>query len=100
MSPNQNWWQVIPFPLCELQSKWIASLLSDRITLPSEEDMTEDVNTFYSSLQSLGTPKRYTHQMAGSLQVKGAQTDSIPFSMRTLCSLLSFHNVLKAKFAV
>lgn len=61
-------WKVIPFPLCELQSKWIASLLSERIMLPSEEEMTEDVKMFYSTLEVAGTPKRYTHQMPGLRQ--------------------------------
>lgn len=30
----------------------------------------EDVNTFYSTLEVAGTPKRYTHQMPGLRQVK------------------------------
>lgn len=60
--------QVVPFPLFELQSKWIAGILSNRITLPSEEEMMEDVRAFYSLLESSGIPKRYTHNM-GDYQV-------------------------------
>ncbi|XP_004298656.1 PREDICTED: flavin-containing monooxygenase FMO GS-OX-like 3-like [Fragaria vesca subsp. vesca] len=56
-------WKVVPFPLFELQSKWIAGILSNRITLPSEEEMMEDVRAFYSLLESSGIPKRYTHNM-------------------------------------
>ncbi|XP_062026116.1 flavin-containing monooxygenase FMO GS-OX-like 4 [Rosa rugosa] len=56
-------WKVVPFPLFELQSKWIAGLLSTRITLPSEEEMMEDVRAFYSLLEASGVPKRYTHNM-------------------------------------
>ncbi|XP_024030550.1 flavin-containing monooxygenase FMO GS-OX-like 4 [Morus notabilis] len=61
-------WKVIPFPLWELQSQWIAGLLSDRITLPSEEEMMADVNAFYSTLEVSCKPKRYTHQMPGLSQ--------------------------------
>ncbi|KAM6587619.1 hypothetical protein CsatA_010224 [Cannabis sativa] len=59
-------WKVIPFPLCELQSKWIAGLLSDRFDLPSQEEMMDDVNAFYYSLEVSGTPKRYTHNLGAS----------------------------------
>jgi len=48
----------------ELQSKWIAGVLSNRIALPSKEEMVEDAEAFYSSLEATGTPKRYTHNMA------------------------------------
>ncbi|GMY30066.1 flavin-containing monooxygenase FMO GS-OX-like 4 isoform X1 [Fagus crenata] len=62
-------WKAIPFPLCELQSKWIAGVLSNRFTLPSQEEMMEDVEAFYSSLEASGTPKRYTHCMGANLVV-------------------------------
>ncbi|KAM3734896.1 hypothetical protein ACB098_10G048400 [Castanea mollissima] len=54
---------VITFPMFELQSKWIAGVLSNRITLPSQEEMMEDVKAFYSSLEASGTPKRATHAL-------------------------------------
>lgn len=53
----------------ELQSKWIAGVLSNRLTLPSQQEMMEDVEAFYSSLEVSGTPKRYTHNMGGGTQV-------------------------------
>ncbi|CAH2048038.1 unnamed protein product [Thlaspi arvense] len=56
-------WKVVPFPLFELQSKWIAGVLSGRITLPAKEDMMKDIESFYSTLEAQGIPKRYTHQM-------------------------------------
>ncbi|XP_057449844.1 flavin-containing monooxygenase FMO GS-OX-like 4 isoform X2 [Lotus japonicus] len=56
--------RVIPFPLCELQSKWIASILSNRIALPSQEEMAKDIEAFYVSLEASGTPKSYTHNLA------------------------------------
>ncbi|KAL5728227.1 hypothetical protein ACHQM5_001339 [Ranunculus cassubicifolius] len=56
-------WKVIPFPLCELQSKWVAGILSGQFTLPSQEEMMSDVETFYANLEKAGVPKRYTHNM-------------------------------------
>ncbi|XP_059657481.1 flavin-containing monooxygenase FMO GS-OX-like 4 isoform X2 [Cornus florida] len=58
-------WKVVPFPLFEYQSKWIAGLLSGRLTLPSTEDMMADVEAFYSTLEASGIPKRYTHNLSG-----------------------------------
>ncbi|XP_031254862.1 flavin-containing monooxygenase FMO GS-OX-like 4 [Pistacia vera] len=57
-------WKVIPFPMCELQSKWIAGALSGRILLPSQEEMMEDTKAFYSTLEASGIPKRYTHNLS------------------------------------
>ncbi|XXG75909.1 hypothetical protein AAC387_Pa08g0376 [Persea americana] len=57
-------WKVIPFPLCEMQSKWVASVLSGRLALPSQEEMMMDVEAFYSKLDAAGMPKRYTHRMS------------------------------------
>ncbi|XP_061357804.1 flavin-containing monooxygenase FMO GS-OX-like 4 isoform X6 [Gastrolobium bilobum] len=54
---------VVPFPMFEMQSKWIAGILSNRIALPSKEEMVEDIEAFYSSLEASGTPKSYTHNM-------------------------------------
>ncbi|KNA15834.1 hypothetical protein SOVF_094670 [Spinacia oleracea] len=54
---------VVPFFLFEVQSKWIAGVLSGRISLPSEEKMMEDTEAFYSELELKGVPKRYTHKI-------------------------------------
>ncbi|XP_039170059.1 flavin-containing monooxygenase FMO GS-OX-like 4 [Eucalyptus grandis] len=59
-------WKAVPFPQFEHQSKWIAGVLSGRISLPSEEEMMEDVKDLYSELKALGIPKRYTHNLANS----------------------------------
>ncbi|KAK6787113.1 hypothetical protein RDI58_015638 [Solanum bulbocastanum] len=56
-------WKLIPFPRCELQSKWIAGVLSGRISLLSKEDMIADIDAFYSSLDASCIPKQYTHNM-------------------------------------
>ncbi|KAK4486398.1 hypothetical protein RD792_009072 [Penstemon davidsonii] len=55
---------VVPFPLIEFQSKWIAGVLSGRISLPSYEEMMVDIEAFYSSMEASAIPKRYTHNMA------------------------------------
>ncbi|XP_004299651.1 PREDICTED: flavin-containing monooxygenase FMO GS-OX-like 3-like [Fragaria vesca subsp. vesca] len=59
-------WRAIPFPCFELQSKWIAGVLSNRIALPSKEEMIEDVRAFYSSLEASGKPRRHTHDISKS----------------------------------
>ncbi|CAH9102592.1 unnamed protein product [Cuscuta epithymum] len=56
-------WKVAPFILFELQSKWIAKVLSGRVCLPLEEEMMADIEAFYLSIESRGLPKRYTHQL-------------------------------------
>ncbi|CAA7022613.1 unnamed protein product [Microthlaspi erraticum] len=59
-------WKVVPFPLFELQGKWIAGVLSGRIMLPSKEDMMGEIKSFYATLEAQGIPKRYTHQMGNA----------------------------------
>ncbi|XP_017973445.1 PREDICTED: flavin-containing monooxygenase FMO GS-OX-like 4 isoform X1 [Theobroma cacao] len=59
-------WKILPFPFFELQSKWVAGVLSGRITLPSQKEMMEDIKAFYSALEAAGIPKRYTHNMSES----------------------------------
>ncbi|XP_021722025.1 flavin-containing monooxygenase FMO GS-OX-like 5 isoform X1 [Chenopodium quinoa] len=54
---------ILSFFVYELQSKWVAGVLSGRISLPSEEKMMEDVEAFYSKLDAKGVPKRYTHKI-------------------------------------
>ena len=56
--------------MLELQSQWIAGVLSGRIGLPSQEEMMKDVEAFYLSLEASGTPKRYTHKI-GDYEVNG-----------------------------
>ncbi|XP_050226425.1 flavin-containing monooxygenase FMO GS-OX-like 4 [Mercurialis annua] len=58
--------KVMPFPLFEYQSKWIAGVLSGRIELPSLHKMMEDVEAFYLLLEASKTPKRKTHEMMHS----------------------------------
>ncbi|KFK43477.1 hypothetical protein AALP_AA1G130100 [Arabis alpina] len=57
----------LQFFMFELQSKWVASVLSGRVKLPSEDKMMEDVIAFYAKLESLDIPKRYTHFLTDPL---------------------------------
>ncbi|CAA7034233.1 unnamed protein product [Microthlaspi erraticum] len=54
-------YKVLPFPMFELQSKWIAGVLSGRIKLPSKEDMMVETKTMKATFEGLGIPKRFTH---------------------------------------
>ncbi|XP_074307001.1 flavin-containing monooxygenase FMO GS-OX-like 2 [Silene latifolia] len=54
---------ILSFTHFELQSKWIAGVLSGRISLPSEEEMMQDIEAFYSKLEATNVPKRHTHQL-------------------------------------
>ncbi|XP_026659694.2 flavin-containing monooxygenase FMO GS-OX-like 3 [Phoenix dactylifera] len=56
--------KVLPFPTFELQSKWVAGVLSGRIALPTQEEMMEDVKAFYLQMEVDGWPKRYTHNLS------------------------------------
>ncbi|KDP25636.1 hypothetical protein JCGZ_20792 [Jatropha curcas] len=59
-------WKVAPFPLIELQCKWIAGVLSGRIAIPLQQEMIEAVEAFYMTLEASNVPKRYTHRIGDS----------------------------------
>lgn len=48
----------------ELQSNWVAGVLSKRIALPLKEEMLADVKAFYEDLEANGKPKHRTHEMS------------------------------------
>ncbi|WVZ57588.1 hypothetical protein U9M48_007954 [Paspalum notatum var. saurae] len=53
--------KTIIFKSLELESKWVAAVLSGRVTLPSEEDMMTTVREHYQQMEEEGRPKRHTH---------------------------------------
>ncbi|KAL0550359.1 hypothetical protein IC582_014867 [Cucumis melo] len=59
----------VPLPIFELQSNWIAGVLSKRIALPSKEEMLADVKAFYEDLEVLGKPKHRTHELGDDMPV-------------------------------
>ncbi|KAL6906419.1 hypothetical protein ACP4OV_004020 [Aristida adscensionis] len=53
--------KTIVFRSLELESKWIAAVLSGRVALPSEEDMQAAMLEHYQRMEEAGRPKRHTH---------------------------------------
>ncbi|XP_038982496.1 flavin-containing monooxygenase FMO GS-OX5-like isoform X1 [Phoenix dactylifera] len=56
-------YKTIIFRMLELQSKWIAQVLSNKIALPPEEDMITSVNNLYLQMEETGKPKHHTHSL-------------------------------------
>lgn len=54
------------FRIYELQSKWIAGVLSSKLQLPSEEEMLADVEHYYKHMLESGIPKHHTHLLGHS----------------------------------
>ncbi|KAG6553594.1 hypothetical protein Mapa_004508 [Marchantia paleacea] len=55
--------KIVPFPLFQVQSKWISKLLSGKVELPSESIMMSDVKQFYEELEANGLTTYNTHTM-------------------------------------
>lgn len=55
-------WQVVPFPLCELQGEWIARVLSGERPLPPPERMHKTVRARLEALDAVGLPRRLLHR--------------------------------------
>ncbi|XP_051230225.1 flavin-containing monooxygenase FMO GS-OX-like 2 [Lolium perenne] len=55
--------QALQFPVFQLQSNWVARVLSGRSELPSQEEMMEDMAAFYSELEARGCLKIYAHDL-------------------------------------
>ncbi|WKA02180.1 hypothetical protein VitviT2T_020398 [Vitis vinifera] len=53
--------QDTPFLTTELQSKWLAHVLSGKVLLPTEEEMMSDVENYYHHMEETGVPKSFTH---------------------------------------
>ncbi|VVA92044.1 unnamed protein product [Arabis nemorensis] len=53
----------LQFYMFEVQSKWVAAVLSERVTLPSIDNMMEDLRLSYENLEALNFPKRYMHRL-------------------------------------
>ncbi|XP_010053918.1 flavin-containing monooxygenase FMO GS-OX5 isoform X1 [Eucalyptus grandis] len=56
-------YRAIAFLLSELQSRWVAKILSGKILLPSEEEMMSSVHEYYQRIEAAGWPKRHTHRL-------------------------------------
>ncbi|KAI9115231.1 hypothetical protein K1719_013550 [Acacia pycnantha] len=49
------------FPICEMQSKWVAKVLSGKAELPSTEEMMDCVQNHYKFMEDNQIPKHHTH---------------------------------------
>lgn len=56
---NQN----AVFQVVDIQSKWVARVLSGKVSLPNEEDMMASINELYRQMEENGVPKRLTHAL-------------------------------------
>ncbi|KAH7862377.1 hypothetical protein Vadar_004045 [Vaccinium darrowii] len=66
VSKVDNVWQHLEniiFPSIELQSKWVARVLSCKAILPSRKEMLADVEEHYRDMEGRGLPKRHTHSI-------------------------------------
>ncbi|GMH40638.1 hypothetical protein BSKO_08542 [Bryopsis sp. KO-2023] len=54
---------VVPFPLFEYQSKYVARILSGRRQLPSREEMDLELKKFFKALEEEGRHPSTTHNM-------------------------------------
>lgn len=58
-------WRVVPFPLMELQSVWLARLLSGRVAMVPQAVMELAVRAEHNRLQPVGpVPRRHAHLLA------------------------------------
>ena len=62
-------WKVVPFPMFELQARWVARLLSGAVPLPSEATMARAIAEAEAALQPRGAkPRRHAHAMTQAEQ--------------------------------
>lgn len=54
--------QAVPTLIIELQSRWLAKVLSGKLALPCEEEMASSVEELYQHMKESGRPKHHTHQ--------------------------------------
>ncbi|KAL6007886.1 hypothetical protein ACLOJK_033390 [Asimina triloba] len=55
--------KVIPFLTLELQARWVAQVLSQRVMLPTEDEMLASVEEFYRRMDEARRPKHLTHHL-------------------------------------
>ncbi|XP_028101289.1 flavin-containing monooxygenase FMO GS-OX5-like isoform X1 [Camellia sinensis] len=56
-------YRAILFHMMELQSKWVAQVLSGKVHLPSKAEMLADVQQHYQRMEECGIPKHHTHRL-------------------------------------
>eukprot|EP00210_Caulerpa_lentillifera_P003739 g3572.t1 len=56
-------WRIIPFPLCEFQSKYFAKILTGKCLLPDANEMINDILCRQNKLKELKLDDRYYHML-------------------------------------
>ena len=56
-------WRVVPFPLAQLQARWLARVLSGSIAPPTLAEMKADSAAFYKEQQQHGRRSRDAHYL-------------------------------------
>ncbi|KAH7835124.1 hypothetical protein Vadar_023060 [Vaccinium darrowii] len=96
------WRRVLPLPLCEIQCKWIACVLSGRVLLPSSDEMVADVEAFYRTLDASGIPKHYTHNIGDALCTAGEPENTAYskfYALNSVCSIFEYMDWLASECA-
>ncbi|CAK9875472.1 unnamed protein product [Sphagnum jensenii] len=55
--------KVLPFPLFQLQAKWIAMVFSGKVKLPPTREMMESIEAFYDQCEASGKPMHQWHDL-------------------------------------
>ncbi|KAF5446223.1 hypothetical protein F2P56_031865, partial [Juglans regia] len=55
-------YRAVPTLIIELQSRWLAKVLSGKLALPCQEEMASSVEELYQHMKESGRPKHHTHQ--------------------------------------
>ncbi|KAK9862092.1 hypothetical protein WJX84_002278, partial [Apatococcus fuscideae] len=56
-------WRVVPFPLAQLQARWVARVLSGKVAPPTHEELRADSAAFYKEQQEEGRRSRDAHYL-------------------------------------
>lgn len=59
-------WRVVPFPLCEVQARWVAKVLKGKVKLPSSAAMLADIQLHYKQLEENNLPMAMAHMLVNS----------------------------------
>ncbi|KAL2511478.1 Flavin-containing monooxygenase FMO GS-OX-like 3 [Abeliophyllum distichum] len=54
---------VVVFHMLEFQARWVASVLSGKVLLPSEKEMQTNIEKHYRHMEEAGIPKHHTHRL-------------------------------------
>ncbi|KAL4351461.1 hypothetical protein GQ457_06G032850 [Hibiscus cannabinus] len=90
--------RAMPGMVIELQAKWIAKVLSGKVKLATQEEMTNSVEQHYRRLEERGWPKHYTHNLEeDEFEYKAWLAAESDISLPELWKEISLSTLLKAR---